>query len=239
MARSLKGCRKIAGWLIGWVMAVSGSTFAADPTFVGAWETTYGRMALTESDGKVSGTYGGKNGIIGTVAGTRFTFQYIEPGVTGEGYFELSPDGTTFTGQWRPAGRENWSSWTGRRPREAPAVPGNAPGVAPGVVPPAETEEPKPKVIRYGHLPQGLPPYFYTAEGDMDKDGQIGLYEWVKLWDPKGVGLSEEKLNEFKALDLNGDGLLTAEEYLRARKQMPPATDAVKARPSSGVDVKK
>lgn len=238
MARSLRGRLAVRDWLVGLVLTLSGpAAVAADPTFVGPWDTTYGRMVLTESDGKVSGTYGGRNGIIGTVAGTRFTFKYIEPGVTGEGYFELSPDGTTFTGQWRPAGRESWSSWTGRRPREVAPAPGVGPSV-PGAVP-VEADEPKPKVFRYGHLPEGLPPYFYTADGDMDKDGQIGLYEWARLWDPKGAGLSEEKLTEFKALDLNADGLITAEEYLRAKKAAPVPTDSVKARPPSAVDVKK
>jgi hypothetical protein len=226
MVLSHPGRSSVRGWLVGLALAcIAPPGIAADPTFVGTWETTYGRMVLTESDGKVSGTYGGKNGIIGTVAGTRFTFKYIEPGVTGEGYFEISPDGATLTGQWRPAGRESWSSWTGRRARELPVAPGAVPP-QPGAATPAEAEEPKPKVIRYGHLPHGLPPYFYTSDGDMDKDGQIGLYEWAKLWDPKGVGMSEEKLVEFKALDLNADGLLTAEEYLRAKRPTQPATGA-------------
>ncbi len=238
MARSLRGCPAVAGCLVGLALSLTGPVaVAADPTFVGSWDTTYGRMVLTESDGTVSGSYGGKNGIIGTVSGTKFTFKYIEPGVTGEGYFELSPDGATFTGQWRPAGRESWSSWTGRRPREVSPPPGSVPGT-PGAPTPVEADEPKPKVYRYGHLPEGLPPYFYTADGDMDKDGQVGLYEWAKLWDPKGVGLSEEKLAEFKALDLNADGLITAEEYLRVKRASPPA-DPGKGRPASAADVKK
>ena len=75
-----------------------------------------------------------------------------------------------------------------------------------------ELDEPKPVVYRFGHLPGGLPAYFTDA--DFDKDGQIGLYEWVKYWD----STSETKLAEFKVLDTNSDGLLTAEEYIRVKK---------------------
>ncbi len=77
-----------------------------------------------------------------------------------------------------------------------------------------EQDEPKPIVYRFGNLPQGLPAYFLDA--DSDKDGQVGLYEWVKYWDS-----TEAKLGEFKVLDLNGDGLLTVEEYMRVKKITP------------------
>lgn len=84
-----------------------------------------------------------------------------------------------------------------------------------------EPDEPKPTVYRYGNLPQGLPTFFVNA--DTDKDGQIGLYEWAKYWDPNGVGLTEVKITEFKDLDPNADGLVTAEEYMRVKK-ITPAT---------------
>jgi hypothetical protein len=77
-----------------------------------------------------------------------------------------------------------------------------------------EQDEPKPVVYRFGHLPQGLPPFFIDA--DSDKDGQIGLYEWVKYYDS-----SESRMIEFKALDTNTDGLLTVEEYMRVKKINP------------------
>ncbi|AMV30002.1 EF hand [Gemmata sp. SH-PL17] len=50
----------------------------------------------------------------------------------------------------------------------------------------------------------GLPEWFATL--DTDKDGQIALFEWRK--DSRPIAL-------FNEMDLNGDGLLTRDEYLR------------------------
>ena len=47
-------------------------------------------------------------------------------------------------------------------------------------------------------------PADYTA-GDLDKDGQLGLYEW-KQWKGRAA------LLEFRRLDLNGDGFVTPRE---------------------------
>jgi hypothetical protein len=71
-----------------------------------------------------------------------------------------------------------------------------------------ETEEERPVAMRYGKLPQGLPGWF--DELDTDKDGQVSLYEWRK-------GGRDTK--EFIEMDLNGDGLVTADEYLRFARQ--------------------
>src|SRR5262249_15447941 len=49
----------------------------------------------------------------------------------------------------------------------------------------------------------GLPDWF--AKLDTDKDGQIGLYEWLAAKKP---------IDEFKDMDRNGDGFLTPEEVL-------------------------
>jgi len=79
--------------------------------------------------------------------------------------------------------------------------------------PPQEEEdrqdggERRPVVYRAGKLPKDLPPWW--AELDTDQDGQIGLYEWR---------LGGKALEEFAEMDLNGDGLLTAEEYLKYAK---------------------
>jgi hypothetical protein len=77
--------------------------------------------------------------------------------------------------------------------RQSSAPAGGTPPVEPFVGP-----------IRYGHLPPGLPAWF--VELDADKDGQIALYEW------RQAGRS---LNDFLVMDLNGDGLLPPDEYLR------------------------
>lgn len=212
---------------------------AADPqSFVGTWQTTYGRMTLIEERGTLSGTYGGRNGITGKQQGGKFTFTYFEPSVTGEGEFELAADGQSFSGRWRPNGRPNWSNWTGRRVSDDPTDQSGSPWSNspppnsrwPNSPPQEEPDEPKPVVYRYGHLPDGLPPYF--TDGDFDKDGQVGLYEWVNYWDPDGAGLSAGKIDEYKDLDLNRDGLLTAEEYLRALKANAPATPTPTTPPS-------
>ncbi|MFM8272826.1 MAG: EF-hand domain-containing protein [Gemmata sp.] len=50
----------------------------------------------------------------------------------------------------------------------------------------------------------GLPDWFTTL--DSDKDGQVALFEWRK---------GGRSVEAFNAMDLNGDGLLTREEYLR------------------------
>lgn len=65
-------------------------------------------------------------------------------------------------------------------------------------------EEPKPVVLRYGKLPKELPSWFNSL--DTNQDGQIALYEWR----------NEGRLaTDFTPMDSNGDGLVTAEEYLR------------------------
>jgi len=101
------------------VIALVNSLQAAEPTFAGEWDTTYGRMSL-KADGKtVSGHYtyagGDMNSVTGTQNGRTLTFTYTEPGVTGEGLFTLSADGASFDGQWRPNGSETWGQWSGRR----------------------------------------------------------------------------------------------------------------------------
>ena len=71
-----------------------------------------------------------------------------------------------------------------------------------------ETEEERPVAMRYGKLPQGLPGWY--NELDTDTDGQISLYEWRK---------GSKEMKEFKEMDLNGDCLVTADEYLRFARQ--------------------
>jgi len=55
--------------------------------------------------------------------------------------------------------------------------------------------------------PPVLPAWF--AQIDLDKDGQISLYEWKK---------AGKDIEEFLKLDLNDDGFLTAKEVLRSQQ---------------------
>ena len=68
-----------------------------------------------------------------------------------------------------------------------------------------DQEEARPVVYRFGKLPKEFP---YAAL-DKDEDGQVSLYEW------RTAGKS---IDEFQERDLNGDGFLTAEEWLRGTK---------------------
>src|SRR5262249_27942123 len=54
---------------------------------------------------------------------------------------------------------------------------------------------------------------------DKDKDGQVGMYEWLREGKP---------LSEFLELDLNGDGFVTAEEILRAKRVVDKKKEAAK-----------
>jgi hypothetical protein len=69
-----------------------------------------------------------------------------------------------------------------------------------------EVEEDKP-ALRYGKIPKEvLEAYPWFEEYDLDKDGQVALWEWRKC----GGSISE-----FYEKDLNGDGLITADELVR------------------------
>jgi len=80
-----------------------------------------------------------------------------------------------------------------------------------------DSQELKPVAMRYGHLPKDLPEWFDKYDGD--KDGQVALHEWRKAGD---------EIAKFQEMDLNGDGLITADELLRFNlKQTEDAKIAV------------
>jgi hypothetical protein len=87
------------------------------PDFSGRWFTTYGPMELSHDGARVHGHYefGGQRCVIeGELREGRLKFEYREPTVSGEGWFELVSPGK-FAGEWRPQGNDTWSQWTGRR----------------------------------------------------------------------------------------------------------------------------
>src|SRR5262249_31199146 len=80
-------------------------------SFAGTWDTSFGRMTITQEGKKVRGHYemeGNRCPVNGTVEKNRLTFTYEEPDVKGEGWFELSADGKGFSGKWRPDGGKGW-----------------------------------------------------------------------------------------------------------------------------------
>jgi Ca2+-binding EF-hand superfamily protein len=99
---------------------------------------------------------------------------------------------------------------------------GDGSGVADAEVEKAE-EDKKPVVYRAGKLPKELPSWF--AELDTDQDAQVGLYEWKK---------SGRSLDEFFAMDRNGDGFLTIEEVLHAGRSGVEGARVVAANGSQG-----
>jgi len=90
---------------------------APAPTYAGLWETSYGRMRLTQEGSTVSGEYSytATSTIAGEVEGNRLTFEYTEEATRGEGWYELAEDGESFKGRWRAEGSERWSHWRGTR----------------------------------------------------------------------------------------------------------------------------
>lgn len=62
-----------------------------------------------------------------------------------------------------------------------------------------------------GGLAEPLPGWFY--ELDANRDQQVAMSEFATEW-------TDEKLNEFTALDSNNDGLLTATEVLQAKSMV-------------------
>ncbi|MBN1150369.1 hypothetical protein JXA84_03995 [candidate division WOR-3 bacterium] len=93
-------------------MVLSGADFS------GRWQTTYGVMILEQEGQKVTGGYffNGYCPIEGEVnSWGRLVFRYNEPTTSGEGWFELSSDGDSFTGKWREDGKSLWYDWNGCR----------------------------------------------------------------------------------------------------------------------------
>ncbi len=88
----------------------------AEDGFTGIWDTTFGPVTIIQKDGKVKGSYyDGKAMLEGEVHKGRLTFTYQETAEGGEGVFELSDDGKSFTGRYRVSGTKKWIDWNGTR----------------------------------------------------------------------------------------------------------------------------
>jgi hypothetical protein len=98
------------------VVLLGGAAVRAEEGFTGTWDTTYGPLTMIQKGKKVTGSYyEGKAKLEGTIEGGKLKFDYQEQGQGGEGVFELSSDGKTFTGKWRVVGTKNWQEWNGTR----------------------------------------------------------------------------------------------------------------------------
>lgn len=83
----------------------------AGVSYQGEWYSPqYENMTLTQSGGKVTGTFTYKGGgtLEGTLEGNVLHFEWIQPGdmaraqreVRGKGYFVIADDGQSFEGRW-------------------------------------------------------------------------------------------------------------------------------------------
>lgn len=101
----------------------TGTRIAPPPRdFTGLWQSSFGRLRLTQTGDRVEGRYslGGGATLTGTLRDGKLIFTYREPAATGEGWFELSSDGRRFEGQWRAEGDPGWRPWIGTRVEPIP-----------------------------------------------------------------------------------------------------------------------
>ncbi|MFO0864298.1 MAG: hypothetical protein U0744_06515 [Gemmataceae bacterium] len=89
--------------------------------FDGVWESSFGRLRLTQEADRIVGFYegAGPSTIEGKMEGDRFVFRYQEPTVGGEGWFALTDEGDAFAGEWKPDGGMSFGPWNGKRAKAA------------------------------------------------------------------------------------------------------------------------
>lgn len=85
----------------------------AAASFVGQWSTNQGTLVLSQSGGRLSGSYGSGGTMIGTQSGNRLVGTYVWNGNQGQFELTLSPDGNSFSGTWARPGANG--TWTGSR----------------------------------------------------------------------------------------------------------------------------
>jgi hypothetical protein len=98
------------------------SCSSAPTGWTGTWSTTFETMILTQTGNQVIGDYEHDNGHIeGTVSGNVLTGTWYEaptyspPDDAGDVVLTISPDGNTFSGQWRYDSTGSWYGWSGTR----------------------------------------------------------------------------------------------------------------------------
>ena len=91
-------------------------------TFVGDWDSNWGKLKLMQNGKRVYGPYTGfrHGSISGEQDGDLLLFHWIqkENEQSGHGYLRLSPDGKTMEGRWGYLkSYDNGGSWSAKRGR--------------------------------------------------------------------------------------------------------------------------
>jgi hypothetical protein len=100
------------------------SSWNGEREFEGIWDSSYGLMRLVQEPDRVLGFYEGVGpaAMEGRLENNRLIFRYHESRAQGEGFFELASDATSFQGEWRADGTEQWAPWRGRRLAPVPGL---------------------------------------------------------------------------------------------------------------------
>ncbi len=124
-------------------------------SWTGEWDTNWGKMVLTQSGNRVTGTYTHDQGRIeGTIHGNTLTGTWSEspayapPNDAGDIEFTMSDDGKSFSGKWRYGSEGNWGTWEGgKRITEVLPAPVTPAPVTPAPIAPAPASTLPPVVI--------------------------------------------------------------------------------------------
>lgn len=172
------------------LISMTPSAFAEEEAnFSGDWQSSFGRMRLTQKKSVVKGYYvwDGEKGLIqGKVSGQTLTFRYKGPEDAGEGQFTLAKDGQSFQGKWRAVDANDWGDWNGKRTAKFLA---NYSGVW-------KTSYGRIRLIQKGKKVQGISNYTPESKiwGEI-KTGTLHFQYIEKKGKPGGVGqfqLSED-----------------------------------------------
>jgi len=134
------------------VQQPAGNSDLGTYSWVGEWDSNWGKMVLTQNGALITGTYTHDKGkISGTVSGNVFTGTWSEspsyspPNDAGDMELTMSADGKSFTGKWRYGSDGSWGNWEGgKRLTEvilAPSAPTPTAPAAPTAGNNAETFE--------------------------------------------------------------------------------------------------